>query len=477
MVDEAGNQLGTLHHDGRVLDDAGRVIGGLDEDGNVVLYEEGEDGAGAEEAMVLSPAEEEAEMLMRQAAVAWNVHKNKQQAESLQRKALQAVTKEAGAARPEVVAEVASSLADMLYATDKLPDAKEALQVALDAAEASAQHPLFIKLTNNMGAVLRKQELHAEGKALHEKALALALEHFGVAHPTATLARGNLVDALDQLGQRDEARALLVGAVEQINEFAATKEAEESGRDVPDAAANGQDQAAAGEEGGDAMAAMLAVDSKRARTAAIRAQIDLARLEMKGKDFPAAIRVLETALEGARDKFGPETPETSSVMAALATCHRQAGDLSASAALFERLYQINEAQSEGGAANQSGMMLARTLSDVYKEAEQYGEALVWAERVADLVSEAAGVPRTHPLLETHLNHIIELRLKSGDAAGAEELRKDMLKAKAKMMAAAQRGGAPGGRGGGGAGSGANTAGGRANGTAAGGGKRSKPGRK
>lgn len=35
-----------------------------------------------------------------------------------------------GAARPEIVAEVASSLADMLYAGDKLIDAKEALQVS-----------------------------------------------------------------------------------------------------------------------------------------------------------------------------------------------------------------------------------------------------------------------------------------------------------------------------------------------------------
>lgn len=35
-------------------------------------------------------------------------------------------------------------------------------QVALDAAEAGGQHALYIKLSNNMGAVLRKQELHEE---------------------------------------------------------------------------------------------------------------------------------------------------------------------------------------------------------------------------------------------------------------------------------------------------------------------------
>jgi hypothetical protein len=36
------------------------------------------------------------------------------------------------------------------------------VQVALDAAEAGSQHALYIKLSNNMGAVLRKQELHEE---------------------------------------------------------------------------------------------------------------------------------------------------------------------------------------------------------------------------------------------------------------------------------------------------------------------------
>lgn len=50
VVDEAGNTLGTLHADGRVLDDAGNEIGMLDDDGNVVLYEqqagEGEWGRG-----------------------------------------------------------------------------------------------------------------------------------------------------------------------------------------------------------------------------------------------------------------------------------------------------------------------------------------------------------------------------------------------------------------------------------------------
>lgn len=62
-------------------------------------------------------------------------------------------------------------------------------------------------------------------------------------------------------------------------------------------------------------------------------------------------------------------------MAALATCHRQAGDLDTAARLFTQLYEINERQSEGGAANQSGVMLARTLADIFQEAEK--DRWVW----------------------------------------------------------------------------------------------------
>jgi hypothetical protein len=55
-----------------------------------------------------------------------------------------------------------------------------------------------------------------QGRQLHQKAMDVALEHFGVAHATTTLARGNLVDALDQLGNRDAARQLLVDSIDAI---------------------------------------------------------------------------------------------------------------------------------------------------------------------------------------------------------------------------------------------------------------------
>lgn len=59
---------------------------------------------------------------------------------------------------------------------------------------------------------------HTQSKELHQKALSIALDKFGVAHATTTLARGNLVDALDQLGEREEARALLNDSVASIQE-------------------------------------------------------------------------------------------------------------------------------------------------------------------------------------------------------------------------------------------------------------------
>jgi hypothetical protein len=60
-----------------------------------------------------------------------------------------------------------------------------------------------------------------QGKQLHQKAMDVALQHFGVAHATTTLARGNLVDALDQMGDRDAARQLLTESIEAIKKVRA----------------------------------------------------------------------------------------------------------------------------------------------------------------------------------------------------------------------------------------------------------------
>ncbi len=67
-------------------------------DAQVVLYAEGQ------EPVQLSADEEQAEQLMRQAAVSWNLHNNRAMAVKLQKKALEVVQQ--GQARQEIVAEV-----------------------------------------------------------------------------------------------------------------------------------------------------------------------------------------------------------------------------------------------------------------------------------------------------------------------------------------------------------------------------------
>ena len=147
----------------------------------------------------------------------------------------------------------------MLYAQGKLEDAHEAVAVALDAAESSKQYALFIKLSNNMGAVLRKLERHEEGKTLHSKALEMARTHFGPGHATATLARGNLVDVLEGLGETDAARQLLVESIEELGKVVEEKEAAEeaAGGEGGAAVAGGEGEKA--EEGGEEAEAAVEV--------------------------------------------------------------------------------------------------------------------------------------------------------------------------------------------------------------------------
>eukprot|EP00877_Chromochloris_zofingiensis_P010088 jgi/Chrzof1/5332/Cz15g22130.t1 len=443
VVDEDGNQIGILHSNGQVTDESGDVIGGMDEEGNVVLYET--DGAAAAAAageddgqqIILSPAEEEAEQLMRQAAVHWNMHNNRPMAEKLQRKALKAVTE--GEARPEVVAEVASSLADMLYAQQKFDEAQEAVATALDAAENSKQWALYIKLSNNMGAVLRRLEKHDEGRKLHSKALDVALEHFGADHATATLARGNLVDVLDAVGEVDAARSLLKDSLTAVVDICEKKEQEEA------TAANGKDTTAVaqkpqlntGEE-------EELTGAKKSRAAAIRCYIELGRLEMKAKQFDEAETQLKAGLDMATSVFGAETQQAASILAVLATCYRQAANLPAARELYKRLYNINERQA--GNANQSAVMLAKTIAEVAEEQQEYGEAVTWAEKALEAMQAVVGV-RVHPYLEPFFTAVVNYKNKAGDTAGAEETKKQFLKGLAQLQRGAQRGaGAAGGAG-------------------------------
>lgn len=76
-----------------------------------------------------------------------------------------------GDAKPQVLADIASSLADMLFAQQRLEEARSAVVVAIDAAERAANWGLMVKLSNNMGAVLRRLNNFAESKELHTRAL------------------------------------------------------------------------------------------------------------------------------------------------------------------------------------------------------------------------------------------------------------------------------------------------------------------
>jgi tetratricopeptide (TPR) repeat protein len=190
----------------------------------------------------------------------------------------------------------------------------------------------------------------------------------------------------------------------------------------------------------------MEVDAKKARQASLRATIELARLEMKSKNFMESERILTDALATAKDKCGNESPEAASVMASLASCFRQNGELGRAVEYFEKLYDINVKQSENGAVNESSVMLATTLSQVLAEAERYGEAAKWAETALEVMQKAIGV-KVHPLLQQYFDTVVDLKIKAGDPAGAEEVRKSFLKGKAQLQQKAARAGAGGPAGG------------------------------
>ena len=60
---------------------------------------------------------------------------------------------------------------------------------------------------------MKQQGKLTEVMALHEHSWDLALDHLGLDHPYTQLARANLVETLDALGERPRAREFLVSSV------------------------------------------------------------------------------------------------------------------------------------------------------------------------------------------------------------------------------------------------------------------------
>lgn len=413
-----GEELVYVNEEGQVVDEEGNLI--LDEAGQPMKLEDLEGGGEAQ--AELTQDEVRAEQLMMQAASAWNQASNHQLGEKLMREALRIVS--GGDARPVIVAEVASTLSDMLYAQDKLDEAKAVVGQALDAAEAGGELQLYMKLTNNMGAVLKKLGQSEEAYELHSRALEMATEKFGKAHTFAALARGNLAEALEELGRTEEARSLLSGSYQDLMEEVREREAKM------------EELAAAGEEEDE----QAADARKRFVGAAARAQVELGRLEIKHKNYAPAQQLLGEAMALCDRHFGERAAESASVLAALANCYRQGGQLDKSVETFELLFEV--ALEHNGLQNQQTILLAKTISDLYDEMEQPGKGVPYAERALGAMQQMLGM-RVHPVLEPLYKQLEDLKRKSGDTEGADEVRKGFLKGMAQMRAGMARQGGPG----------------------------------
>jgi tetratricopeptide (TPR) repeat protein len=82
-----------------------------------------------------------------------------------------------GLARPKLIAELSSTLADVQYSLEKFDEAAASVRKAIDAADSYDNHTLVIKLSNNLGAVLRKTEKITEALELHQSTFERARTH------------------------------------------------------------------------------------------------------------------------------------------------------------------------------------------------------------------------------------------------------------------------------------------------------------
>lgn len=418
----------------------------VDEDGNIVDEEGNVLGRASdleEEDPAMTEAEKEADRLMEAAAGLWR-EGQQEDAVGKMEEALQAVSGDD--ARPEVVSEVASSLADMLYAIQQFERAQAAVEVAMASAERAGQYELLIKLANNLGAVLRKLDKPEEVRELHQRAMDVAIRNLGHAHPFAALARGNLVEALDELGEVDQARQLLRGFIDVLLKEAADKAVEAEQAQSEGDAAPADTAAPAGDAGTPRSSTNGLGPVKAAKLGAVRAYVELGRLETKHKEYEVAEAALRDALAICTEIYGEDAPEAASVVASLASMHRQAGNAEAATVEYSRLFALTE--SANGLAHQNTVMLARTLVEMFEEMGEHQESVKYARKALEGMQGLLGSP-IHPYLEPFFSALINALVKAGDAEGAEHVKSDFTRGMAALQQQAiARGGATrGGRGG------------------------------
>lgn len=103
-------------------------------------------------------------------------------------------------------AQAYATLADIHFAMEDLDSAAACVSKAVAAAEGAGEWALAVKFSNNLGAVMKKQGKKEEVLEQHRRMWGCAAEKLGRAHPYALLARANVVESLDEMGQREEAR-------------------------------------------------------------------------------------------------------------------------------------------------------------------------------------------------------------------------------------------------------------------------------
>jgi tetratricopeptide (TPR) repeat protein len=185
------------------------------------------------------------------------------------------------------------------------------------------------------------------------------------------------------------------------------------------------------------MAALTAITLPRARQALVRAHLDLGRLEVKEKNFAEAERILMAALADAKDKCGEQSQEAASLMASLSSCYKQAGDVDRAIEMLEKLYELTPQENTPGKVNEGGLAVCKGIQELYEQKEAWAEAAEWAAKALAIMQTVVQM-KYHPVLEPFFDSVIDLKTKAGDAAGAEEVKKQLLKAKAQLQGAASR---------------------------------------
>jgi tetratricopeptide (TPR) repeat protein len=312
-----------------------------------------------------------------------------EESEKLNRRALDGYEKDLGVHHPQTFTSV-NNLALVLQSQEKYDEAEKLIRRALEGREKElgVHHPDTLTSVENLAGMLQSQGKYEEAEKLNRRALEGMEKELGVHHPDTLTSVENLAGMLQSQGKYEEAEKLIRRALEGMEK--------ELGVHHPDTLASVNNLALV--------------------------------LQIQGK-YDEAEKLNRRALEGYEKDLGVHHPDTLTSVNHLALVLQSQGKYDEAEKLNRRALEGYE--KELSVHHPDTLTSVNHLALVLQSQGKYGEAEKFNQRALEGYEKELGVHHPHTL--TSVNHLALVLQSQGKYDEAEKLNRRALEGREKEL--------------------------------------------